>query len=78
MRRKGSTMSRYTEWEKRKENASPYANEANCRRCKYAELICGRAWCNAFSKARRIPQKTYWDTPDGYCTAYFPKEMEQQ
>ena len=71
-------MSRYTEWKKRQENASPYANEANCRKCKYAELIYGRAWCNGFSKARRIPQKTYWDTMDGYCTAYFPKEREEQ
>ena len=71
-------MSRYTEWKKRKENASPYANEANCRRCKYSELIYGRAWCNGFSKARRIPQKAYWDTTDGYCTAYFPKEREEQ
>ena len=76
--KKGYTMSRYTEWKKRQENASPYANEANCRRCKYAELIYGRAWCNGFSKARRIPQKTYWSTTDGQCTAYFPKEREEQ
>lgn len=66
------------EWKKRKENASPFAHEANCRRCKYSELIYGMAWCNGFSKAERIPQSVYWKSSEGYCTAFYPKEREEQ
>ena len=48
-------MSRYTAWKKRQEHASPYANEANCRRCKHSERVSIHAYCNGFGKPKKIP-----------------------
>ena len=36
----------YKSWLKRKENATPYANEANCRRCIHGEWVRTSAFCN--------------------------------
>lgn len=65
-------MSRYTAWKKRQEHASPYANEANCRRCKHSERVSIHAYCNGFGKPKKIPWKYYDTDKIGYCTAYYP------
>ena len=65
-------MSRYTAWKKRQEHASPYANEANCRRCKHSERISIHAYCNGYGKPKKIPWKYYDTDKIGYCTEYYP------
>lgn len=66
----------YKSWLKRKENATPYANEANCRRCRYGEWVRTSAFCTGHGKPKKIPYKL-WDTDKtGYCTEFMPKSEQ--
>lgn len=67
----------YKTWMKRKENATPYANEANCRRCKYGEWVRTSAFCVGRGYARKIPYGA-WDTNKvSYCPEYEPKKGDK-
>ena len=68
-------MSSYEAFKERQKNASPYANEAVCIKCKYCERI-NRAWCNGFGRPRRLSEKSYWSNEVGYCTQYYPRQKE--
>lgn len=67
-------MASYEAYQKRKENASPYANEANCRKCKHGEWVRTSAFCYGFGRPKKIGYAN-WDTDKvGYCTQFVPKE----
>ena len=69
-------MASYKAYQKRKENASPYANQANCRKCKYCEWVRTNAFCSGFGRPRKI-KYAEWDTDKvGYCTQFIPKKHE--
>lgn len=44
----------YKSWLKRKENATPYAYEANCKRCIHGEWVRTSAFCNSNGKPKRF------------------------
>ena len=69
-------MSRYTKWKERQKTASPYANEAVCRKCEYFEMVRSNAYCNGFVKPRKIPKCVNVDKM-GYCTQYCPKNKQK-
>ena len=73
----------YKTWTKRKENATPYANDANCRRCRYGEWARTSAFCVGRGYARKIPLKEWWSDEKSYCPEYVPmrgyvKEKEDE
>ena len=71
-------MSSYKAFKKRQENASPYAYNANCRKCKYGSWIRTSAFCSGFGKAKKIRYDD-WDTEkNGYCTQFMPKEIDEE
>ncbi len=71
-------MSRYKTWLKRKENATPYANKANCRKCRYGEWIRTSALGAGKGRAKKIPYKS-WDTDKiGYCPEFMPRKEEEE
>ncbi len=66
----------YKSWLKRKENATPYANEANCRRCIHCEWVRTSAFCSGDGKPKKIPYKQ-WDTcKTSYCPEYIPRKQK--
>lgn len=66
-------MASYKAFKKRQENASPYANSANCRKCKYGEYVRTSAFCSGFGTPQKI-RYSDWDTEKvGYCTRFLPK-----
>lgn len=66
----------YKSWLKRKENATPYANEANCRRCIHGEWVRTSAFYNGNGKPKKIPYNA-WDTDKtSYCPEYIPREQK--
>lgn len=66
----------YKSWLKRKENATPYAYEANCRRCIHGEWVRTSAFCNGNGKPKKIPYDA-WDTDRlGYCSEFIPRQRE--
>ena len=67
-------MSRYTQWLKRKENASPYANEAICCRCKHCSWVRFQAFCSGRGRIRRLTEKEMSNTKPCFCPEYEPKE----
>lgn len=52
-------MASYKAWLKRKENATPYANKANCRKCRYGEWVRTSAFCNVGVRSKKIPYKQW-------------------
>ena len=70
-------MASYKAFKKRQENASPYACNANCRRCKYGEWVVTTAFCSGFGKVNRI-RYADWDTEKiGYCTQFMPRKIDE-
>lgn len=70
-------MAGYKAFKKRQENASPYANNANCRKCKYGEWVRTSAFCSGFGKVTKIRYND-WDTEKtGYCTQFMPMEIDE-
>jgi len=68
----------YKTWLKRKENATPYANKANCRKCRYGEWVRTSAFCTGQGIAKKIPYKS-WDTDKiGYCPEFMPRKAEDE
>ena len=67
-------MSRYSSWLKRKENATPYANEAVCKKCKYGEWVRTSAFCTGRGRSKKIPDKVWFNTNASYCPEFVPKE----
>ena len=66
----------YKSWLKRKENATPYAYEANCRRCIHGEWVSTSALCSGHGKPKKIPYKQ-WDTcKTSYCPEYIPRKQK--
>ena len=66
----------YKSWLKRKENATPYANEANCRRCIHGEWVRTSAFCNGNGRPKKIPYNA-WDTDKtSYCPEYIPRKQK--
>lgn len=66
----------YKSWLKRKENETPYAYEANCRRCIHSEWVRTSAFCNGNGKPKKIPYKQ-WDTDKiSYCPEYIPRKQK--
>lgn len=57
---------------KNKENATPYANEANCRKCRYGEWVQTSAYCNVGIKSRRIPYSQWAEQETFYCPGFVP------
>ena len=53
-------MNRYKTWLKRKANATPYANEAVCKKCIHAELVRTKAFCSGRGRARALT-KAEWE-----------------
>ena len=71
-------MTSYKAYQKRKENASPYANQANCSKCKYGDWVRTNAFCSGFGSPRKI-RYADWDTEKtGYCTQFMPREIDEQ
>lgn len=69
--------SRYKAWLKRKENATQYANKANCRKCRHGEWVKTSAFCTGQGRAKKIPYKS-WDTDKiGYCPEFMPRKAEE-
>ena len=50
-------MGRYEAWLKRKSNATPYANEAVCKKCKYAEHVKTKAFCCGIGTVSTLSEK---------------------
>ena len=70
-------MASYKAFKKRQENASPYANNANCRKCKHGDWVRTSAFCSGFGKAKKI-RYDEWDTEKtGYCTQFMPREIDE-
>lgn len=68
-------MGRYENWLKRKQNATEYASQANCRKCTFSENVRGHIFCNGQGKSKRIPWSA-WDTDKiGYCPEYIPFDV---
>ena len=65
-------MSRYSAYKKRKENASPYAAHAVCRKCVHCTNVRAALFCYGFDKIKKIPASANPDK-EGYCTQYYPK-----
>lgn len=68
-------MGRYEAWLKRKGNATLYANEAVCKKCRYGEWIRTRAFCSGRGKVRALTQKEWEDTRANFCPEYIPKNV---
>lgn len=66
-------MSRYQTWLKRKENATSYANEAVCKKCKHAEWVKTKAFCSGKGKVRTLTLKEWENTKASFCPEYEPK-----
>lgn len=66
-------MSRQDTWRKRIENATQYANEAVCQKCKYAEWIRTAAFCSGRGRPRKLTQKAWESNVPGFCPEYAPK-----
>lgn len=70
-------MSRYSKFKERQKNASPYASQAVCSKCKHCACVRAKGFCNGFgSKYTKIPDKVFYSLEKGYCTQYYPKESE--
>lgn len=67
-------MSRYTEWQKRCQNATPYANEAVCPRCINYSQVRGVGFCRRSGQWVKLPAKAVYDSKPGFCPEYLPKE----
>ena len=66
----------YKTWLKRKENETPYANQANCSRCRYGEWVRTSAFCTGQGRPKKISYKS-WDTDKtGYCPEFLPKSKQ--
>ena len=67
-------MASYKAYKMRQENASPYANNAKCRKCKYGEWVRPSTFRSRFGKATKI-RYADWDTEkSGYCTHFMPMD----
>lgn len=66
-------MASYKAWLKRKENATPYANEANCRKCRYGEWVRTSAFCNVGVRSIKIPYKQWAAAGTFYCPEFMPE-----
>lgn len=69
-------MSRYSKFKERQKNASPYASQAICSKCKYCDCVRAKGFCIGFGKWTKIPDKVFYSLEKGYCTQYYPKESE--
>ena len=49
----------YRTWLKRKENETPYANKANCRKCRHGKWVKTSAFCTGQGKPKKIPYNFY-------------------
>ena len=67
-------MSRYTAWIKRKENATPYANTAVCKKCKYGKWIRTSAFCSGRERIRKLTSKEWEDENPGFCPEFIPRD----
>jgi len=68
---------RYSTFLKHQETATPYANQANCRKCAYGEWVRTSAFCSGFGRSKKIPYKS-WDTDKvGYCSKFIPKSSKE-
>ena len=74
---RGDVMGRYEAWLKRKENATSYANEAVCQRCRYGEWVRTRAFCHGRERVRVLTAKEWDDTKPGFCPEYKPKDLNE-
>lgn len=66
-------MASYKAWLKRKANATPYANEANCRKCKHGEWVRTSAFCSGRGRSVKIPHKTWEYDKTFYCPEFYPE-----
>ena len=66
-------MGRYEAWLKRKANATPYANEAVCKKCKHAKWGKTKAFCSGRGKVRTLTLKEWENTKASFCPEYEPK-----
>lgn len=71
-------MSRYSKFKERQKNASPYATQAVCSKCKHCTSVRAKGFCIGFGKWTKLPDKTFYSTEKGYCTQYYPKESEAE
>lgn len=69
-------MGRYETWLKRKANATPYANEAVCKKCRYAEYVKTKAFCSGRGKARTLSEKEWQYITSHFCPEYMPRMEE--
>lgn len=68
-------MSRYKTWLKRKENATSYANEAVCKKCKHGEYVRTKAFCSGRGTAKALSEKEWQNTKPCFCPEYKPREI---
>ena len=67
-------MGRYEAWLKRKADATPYANEAVCRSCKYGKWVRTKAFCSGRGRTRSLKQSEWDNLRPGYCPEYIPRK----
>ena len=67
-------MSRYTAWQKRCQNATPYAHEAVCTRCINYSQVRATGFCCRTGRWTKLPEKAVYDSKPGFCPGYIPKE----
>lgn len=70
-------MASYKAFKKRQENASPFASNANCRKCKYGNWIRSSAFCSGFDKVTKIRYDNWETEKIGYCTQFIPRKIDE-
>lgn len=67
-------MGRYEAWLERKSNATPYANEAVCKKCKYGKYVRTKAFCLGRGTTRALSEKEWQSTIPSFCPEYKPRD----
>lgn len=71
-------MSRYTEWQKRCQNATPYAHEAVCTRCINDSQVKATGFCCRTGRWTKLPAKEVYESKPGFCPEYIPKQQKDE
>ncbi len=71
-------MASYKAYLERKKNASPYAEKANCSKCKFGEWVKTGAFCSGFGKSRKLPYSCWDSDKTGYCTQFIPRNVSSE
>lgn len=68
----------YKTWLARKEHATPFANQAVCRKCKYCSNVRSAWFCSGRGRYRKLTQKEINSSSPCFCPEYIPKDTNLQ